>query len=151
MSNPLSDLCVILSDYPIKAMGYIKYLANLGEFHVAVLNTLPTEQPEVYEHAKLLVVDMNWSHDGETEWIGRVLAAFPQANVLFMEEEHADIRSVLENNGDVCLLGKLAPVSLTKSAMRTLLHCPQKPGRQHALAAGLANSKMNRVAQTQWT
>ncbi|MCQ8897261.1 hypothetical protein NQT62_12530 [Limnobacter humi] len=139
LMHSATSTCVVLSDYPIKAMGYLKFLASLGEFKVTVLDALPEFISDEVERAKLVVVDMNWATAEQDLGLERALNTFPNANVLFMQEDHTDLRVYFENNRDICLLGKQASLSLTKSLLSALLlHANEELGRPERSSIRLA-------------
>ncbi|HEY1059033.1 MAG TPA: hypothetical protein VGE55_09925 [Limnobacter sp.] len=139
LMHSATSTCVVLSDYPIKAMGYLKFLASLGEFKVTVLDAMPDFVSDDVERAKLVVVDMNWSTEEQSAAIDQVLNCFPHANVLFMEEDHNDMRVYFQNDRDVCLLGKQASLNLTKSLLSALLlHANEEMGRPERTSVRLA-------------
>lgn len=101
---------LVLSDYPIKMMSYRRFLASLGIRELAVFDALPPPNTEFDHNTTLLVFDMNVMRPEEPAYLQRLLGRFPRANILFLEEDHAQCEITDENGRCLCILGKLAPV-----------------------------------------
>lgn len=112
--------CVVLCDYPIKAMGYLKMFSVLGDDRVVVSNTLPRLANGQTRLASVLVVDMNCLPEEEPRVCENVLRVFPKANVLFMREDNAELQVRFEGNRDICMLGKLADVNVIRGLLKLI-------------------------------
>ncbi len=121
--------CVILSDYPIKTMAYQRFLSGLGEECVFALRTINADFSELAQ-AKLVVCDMNIMVDFEPSALSRLEQVFPNAHILFLEEDHSEMLMRFSNNRDVCRLGKLSEISVIHSTLREMLsRLNEKPKR----------------------
>jgi hypothetical protein len=118
--KPKQQACVVLSDYPIKTMAYQRFLAGLGEAGVHVFQNLDADFSAL-EDAKLVVCDMNIMEDQEAEAMAHLEEIFPGANILFLQEDHSDMRVRFSNNRDICCLGKLSENSVLRATLKELL------------------------------
>ena len=112
--------CVVLSDYPIKAMAYQRFLSTLGEDFVFAFRSTG-ENFDGLTEAKLLVCDMNIMAEFEPEILTQLEIIFPKANILFLEEDHCDMLVRFSNQRDICRLGKLAEINVIHSTLKELL------------------------------
>lgn len=119
--KPSSRPCVVLSDYPIKMMAYQRFLSGLGENGVLALRTLSIEDFKFGNKAKLVVCDMNVMEELEAETLAQIENHFPLANVLFLEEDHSDMKIRFSGQRDICRLGKLAEINVIYSTIKELL------------------------------
>ena len=112
--------CVVLSDYPIKTMAYLRFLSTLGEGLVVAFRGTGENFDDLSD-AKLLVCDMNIMSEYEPETLARLEIIFPKANILFLEEDHSDMLVRFSNQRDICRLGKLAEINIIHSTLKELL------------------------------
>ncbi|WP_370264535.1 hypothetical protein [Limnobacter sp.] len=113
--------CVVFSDYPIKQMGYSRFLKSLGEEPIALFDEYPSAHLKQFAHAGLVIFDMNIESAKESRYRKSLLKLFQHANILFMEEEQSDLHYQLIHNRDVCCLGKLADVGVMHGCIKDLL------------------------------
>jgi hypothetical protein len=121
MRNNSPTSTIVLSDYPVKTMTYLRYLSTLQVGSIKTLKAMPKYSTPEHKQVNLVVVDMNWAKECEEAQLNEVLEAFPHAAVLFMREDQSDMHIRFENDRDVCLLGKLAEVRVIQSTIRTLI------------------------------
>lgn len=124
--------CVVFSDYPIKMMAYQRFLSGLGEDSVHIFRKILVEEQTGLTHAKIVVCDMNIMTEFESEALETLETLFPNANILFLEEDHQDMLVKFSNQRDVCRLGKLAEINVIHSTLKELL---LQSGRQKEQAA----------------
>ncbi|HEX4880257.1 MAG TPA: hypothetical protein VFV39_10465 [Limnobacter sp.] len=113
--------CVVFSDYPIKQIGYARFLKSLSEKTVALFNEYPSGEMLEFSNAGLVIFDMNIDAEHEHRYRQSLMRVFPKANVLFMEENHGDLHYQLIHKRDVCCLGKLAEVGTIHACIKDLL------------------------------
>ena len=113
--------CVVLSDYPIKTMAYQRFLSGLGEGSVHAFRSIDCNDTGSVRCAKLVVCDMNVMEEFEAEALAQVENLFPQANILFLEEDHSDMKIRFSGQRDICRLGKLAEIHVIYSTIKELL------------------------------
>ena len=119
--KPDQQGCVIFSDYPIKMMAYQRFLSGLGESALHLLNEVSPHSFTGLELSKLVVGDMNVKRDQEPPTLALIKKYFPQAQILFLEEDHCDLFTHFEENRDICHLGKLAEISVIHATIKELL------------------------------
>jgi hypothetical protein len=133
--------CVVFSDYPIKTMAYQRFLSGLGEERVHLLRSLDSDISEI-SNAKLVICDMNIMEEMEERALSTLEENFPKANILFLEEDHSDMRVKFSNQRDICRLGKLAEINVIHSTLKELLlQVSRKPGKSQ-------RSRKERMEQT---
>lgn len=113
--------CVVLSDYPIKMMAYQRFLSGLGEHGVHAFRSIDCKDVDIAGCAKLVVCDMNVMEDIEAETLANIESLFPHANILFLEEDHSDMKIRFSGQRDICRLGKLAEIHVIYSTIKELL------------------------------
>ena len=118
--KPLLIACVVFSDYPIKTMAYQRFLNSLGEKCVHSFRSIEPDFSEL-SHAKLVICDMNIMEEFEEGALSKLEKNFPAANILFLEEDHSDMRVKFSNHRDICRLGKLAEINVIHSTLKELL------------------------------
>lgn len=118
--NPSTLACVVFSDYPIKAMAYQRFLSGLGEDRIHLLRNIDADLREIPD-AKLVICDMNIMEEFECHALATLEQNFPVANILFLEEDHSDMRVKFSNHRDICRLGKLAEINVIHSTLKELL------------------------------
>ena len=64
---------------------------------------------------------MNIMEDFEEGVLSKLEKNFPAANILFLEEDHSDMRVKFSNHRDICRLGKLAEINVIHSTLKELL------------------------------
>lgn len=137
----LALACVVFSDYPIKTMAYQRFLSGLGEERVHLLRSLDSDISEI-SNAKLVICDMNIMEEIEERTLSMLEQNFPKANILFLEEDHCDMRVKFSNQRDICRLGKLAEINVIHSTLKELLlQVSRKPGKSQ-------RSRKERMEQT---
>jgi DNA-binding NarL/FixJ family response regulator len=128
--KPSSNPCVVLSDYPIKMMAYQRFLSGLGENGVLAFKSLSPEGFVQGGEARLVVCDLNVMEEFEAQTLAQVEELFPQANILFLEEDHSDMKIRFTGQRDICRLGKLAEIHVIYSTIKELLlqsgHLPKR-------------------------
>jgi hypothetical protein len=113
--------CLILSDYPIKSMGYLKLLKALGETSAITLDTPPCKNNPCIQQCKLLIVDMNWLPEDEDILTEYILEVFPKSQILFMKEDSTlQFEKTIEGRS-VYFLGKLCSLEHSKACISHLL------------------------------
>jgi hypothetical protein len=112
---------VILSDYPIKSIGYMKILKALGQTDAVTINTTPSQNDAFTQRCKLLIVDMNWLPEDEDILIEYILEVFPKAHILFMKEDSTQEIEKTLNGRSVYFLGKLCSLDRSKACIMHLL------------------------------
>lgn len=112
--------CVVFSDYPVKTMAYQRFLSGLGEKSVHSFRSIDLDFTEL-SRAKLVICDMNIMEDFEEGALSKLEKNFPAANILFLEEDHSDMRVKFSNHRDICRLGKLAEINVIHSTLKELL------------------------------
>lgn len=124
--------CVVLSDYPIKLMAYQRFLSGLGENGIHAFRSIDSNDVDIAGCAKLVVCDMNIMEEFEAETLVQIENLFPQANILFLEEDHSDMKIRFSGRRDICRLGKLAEIHVIYSTIKEMLlqsaKVPDKPG-----------------------
>ena len=115
-----SRICIVLSDYPIKTIAYQRFLSGLGELTVHSFREIGLDLTNLVQ-ARLVVCDMNIMVEFEAETLARLEQMFPNANILFLEEDHSDMLVKFSNQRDVCRLGKLAEIGVIHSTLKELL------------------------------
>lgn len=152
MQHPQQLPCVVVCDYPIKAMSYMKLLANLGETQIHVLESPDLSEAHELSHAKLVILDINILPQDEERIHGRWLNCFKHAHFLVMQEDHSELEVRLDSNRDVCFLGKQAPLQMAKHLLGELLY----QGRRHlsgtiieGIKAGAIRNAVTKLAKPQ--
>lgn len=102
-------------------MAYQRFLSGLGENGVLAFRTLFTEDFKFGNQAKLVVCDMNVMEELEAETLVQIENHFPLANILFLEEDHSDMKIRFSGQRDICRLGKLAEINVIYSTIKELL------------------------------
>lgn len=115
------DQCVILSDYPIKTIGYIKILASLGETDPITYSATPPKNTAEAHRCPLLIIDMNWLPEDEDILSEYILENFSKAQVLFMKEDSTQHTEQTHQGRSVCFLGKLCSLNTSKACIEQLL------------------------------
>ncbi|WP_341709534.1 hypothetical protein [Limnobacter sp.] len=112
--------CVVFSDYPIKTMAYQRFLSGLGEKCVYSFRSIDLDFTEL-SRARLVICDMNIMKEFEEAALSKLERTFHTANILFLEEDHSDMRVKFSNQRDICRLGKLAEINVIHSTLKELL------------------------------
>ncbi|MCZ8014248.1 MAG: hypothetical protein O9274_00975 [Limnobacter sp.] len=102
-------------------MAYQRFLSGLGENGVLALRTLSMDDITFGNKAKLVVCDMNVMEELEAETLAQIEELFPLANILFLEEDHSDMKIRFAGQRDICRLGKLAEINVIYSTIKELL------------------------------
>ena len=102
-------------------MAYQRFLSGLGENGVLAFRTISLEDLSFGNTAKLVVCDMNVMEELEAETLAQIEELFPLANILFLEEDHSDMKIRFAGQRDICRLGKLAEINVIYSTIKELL------------------------------
>ncbi|MCR2747512.1 hypothetical protein [Limnobacter parvus] len=133
-ANPLP--CVVFSDYPIKMMAYQRFLSGLGELSIHAFREIAAEELGDVTKAKVVVCDMNIMVEFEPEALEKLENLFPNANILFLEEDHQDMLVRFSNQRDICRLGKLAEICVIHSTLKELLIQSSRPKKKTPRSKG---------------
>lgn len=101
-------------------MVYERLLGALGEKRVHAFRSLDADFSGL-EDTKLVVCDMNIMEESEPLAMANLEDMFPNANILFLQEDHSDMQIRFSNQRDICCLGKLSANSVLQSILKELL------------------------------
>ena len=134
--NETQGLCLVISDYPIKALAYQKLLKQMNQDEIEWIDWIPTKSDTTFTESKLLIVDMNIPADEEFFTVNKLIKVFPKSRILFMEEDHNNLWVEFQGNKEICLLGKLADLNVTYAVIKEMLeqsNAPEKkPGKKNS-------------------
>ncbi|GLR26637.1 hypothetical protein [Limnobacter litoralis] len=135
--NLNSQPSLVFSDYPLKSMLYCNMLAEMGVNLIETLDWIPDPDDFRMPQVPLVVVDMNLPRDEESSHLDELKIVFPNAQIVFFEEDHKGAFLQHTDGRDVARIGKLMDLA----EVRPLLHSMIEACRASLLSSTGLNKK----------
>ncbi len=119
--NDTSTHSLVITDYPVKFLSYNKLLKRLHIESIDYMDWIPDPDDAIYPSVALVIVDMNLPSDEEMESLEIVKICFPNACIVFFEEDQCGAYLHHSDQRHIAQIGKLLELDKTEALIQSLI------------------------------